>query len=115
MERKDARVDTEEGVRTQHFHVPILEVEGAVGGYDSGAGGRLVIRSICNGEVGQSGNADGRGLGDGGFGGCFGLRGGDRFERRALRDLRFGVYVWQSQRCGYGSCNGIFLDCTNLL
>ena len=93
MERKDACVNTEEGVSTQNFHVPILKVEGAVGSYDRGVCGRLVIRSICNGEVGQSGNADGRRLGDGGFGGCFSLRDGDRFERRGLKDLRFGVYV----------------------
>ena len=58
MERKDARVDTEEGVPTQHFHAPILEVEGAIGGYGRGIDGQLVIRSICNGEVGQIGNAN---------------------------------------------------------
>ena len=32
MERKDTGVDTEEGVRTQYFHVSILEVEDIVGG-----------------------------------------------------------------------------------
>ena len=39
MERKDACVDTEEGVSTQHFHVPILEVERAMGGYGHGVDG----------------------------------------------------------------------------
>ena len=33
MERKDARVDTEEGVPTQHLHIPILEVQGAMRSY----------------------------------------------------------------------------------
>ena len=60
MERKDARVNTEEGVFTQHFHVPILKVEGAMGGYDGhGVDGKLVTGSIYNGEVGQTGIADG--------------------------------------------------------
>ena len=93
MERKDACVDTEQGASTQHFHVPILEVEGAMGGYGHGVDGSLVIGSICNGEVGQSGDADGRGLGGGGFRGCFSLRSGDRFGRRGSRNLRFDVYV----------------------
>ena len=79
MERKDACVDTEEGVRTQHFHVPILEVEGVMRGYSRGVGEKLVIGSICNGEVGQTGNADGWGLGEGGFGDRFNLRSGNRF------------------------------------
>ena len=93
MERKDARVDTEEGVRTQHFHVPILEVEGVMGGYGRGIDGRLVIGSICNGEVGQSGDANGRRPRDGGSGGCISLWGGDRFEWIGPRDLRFEVHV----------------------
>ena len=93
MERKDTSVDTEEGVRTQYFHVSILEVEDIVGGYGRGVDGRLVIRSICNGEVGQGGNTDGWRLGDGGSGNRFSLWGDDRFERRGLRNLQFDVYV----------------------
>ena len=46
MKRKDACVDTEEGVPTQHFHIPILEVEGVMGGYGRGVGERLEIGSI---------------------------------------------------------------------
>ena len=51
-------MDTEEGAPTQHFHVPIVEVEGVMGSYGRGVGESLVIRSICDGEVGQTGNAD---------------------------------------------------------
>ena len=58
MERKDACVDTEEGIRTQHFHIPILEVEGVMGGYGRGIGERFVIGGICDCEVGQTGHAN---------------------------------------------------------
>jgi hypothetical protein len=63
----------------QHFHAPVLKIEGFMRGYgygvdgrlvvrsicDRGVEGRLVIRCICDREVGQSGDADGRRLGDG--------------------------------------------------
>ena len=39
MERKDARVDTEERVTAQDFDVPIFEVEGVMRGYGCGVGG----------------------------------------------------------------------------
>jgi hypothetical protein len=65
VEGQDAGVDTEQCVPAQHFHVPVLEVEGLMRGYGRGVDGRLVIRSICDREVGQSGDADGWRLSDG--------------------------------------------------
>ena len=93
MERKDARVDTEESVPTQNLHVPILEVEGIMGGYYRGVDGRLIRRRICNCEVRQTGDADGRRLGDGGSGGRFSLWGSDRFKWRGPRNLWFNVRI----------------------
>ena len=43
MERKYACVDTEEGVPTQHFYIPILEVQGIMRGHGRGVGGNLVV------------------------------------------------------------------------
>ena len=51
MEGQDAGVNTEERVSAQHFDVPILEIELVMGSYGCGVDGRLVIGSICNGEV----------------------------------------------------------------
>jgi hypothetical protein len=63
VEGQDAGVDTEQCILVQRFHVPVLEVEGLVQGGDRGVvDGRLVIRSISDREIGQSGNADGRRL-----------------------------------------------------
>ena len=70
---------TEEGVSTQHSHVPVLEIEGSMRNYgrgidgglviggncDCGVDGRFVIRNVCDGEVGQTGSADGRRVSDG--------------------------------------------------
>ena len=63
MERKDTCVDTEEGVPAHHFHVPILEVEGVVRAYGRRVRGRVLIKNICDLEIGQGGNADGGRLG----------------------------------------------------
>ena len=93
MERKDARVDTEERVPAQDFDVPIFEVEGVMGGYCHGVGGRLVVRGIRNREIGEGGNADGRRLGYGRCRNCFWLRCGNRFGNRVLMDLRFETSV----------------------
>jgi len=60
-------MNTEQRLATQHFDVPVLKVEGAVGGYSRGVEGGLVIRGICNCEVGQADDADRRGVSDGGF------------------------------------------------
>jgi len=76
VEGQSADVDTEEGVPTQHFHVSIIEVKCLVRSHCRGVDERLVvrsvckrgtvgmfvIRSICDREVGQSGDADGGGL-----------------------------------------------------
>jgi hypothetical protein len=68
VEGQDASVDTEQRVSAQHLHIPVLEVEGLVQGGDRGVanggldvrsicdhsvGGKLVIRGICEREVGQ--------------------------------------------------------------
>ena len=45
-------MDTEQCVPAQHFHVPVLEIEGPMGDHDRGVDGRLIIRSIRDGEVG---------------------------------------------------------------
>jgi hypothetical protein len=125
-------VDTEQCIPTQHFNVPVLEVEGLVLGCgrgviegrlvvrnisDRSVDGKLVIGSICDREVGQGGNAEGRRmrsrrcrdhsvwLWDGG-----------RFEWKRLRNLlRFGISAWKSQGCGNGSCSGVFLVRTSRL
>jgi hypothetical protein len=52
-------MDTEQDVVTQHFDVPILEVEGVMGVYSCRIERGLVIRCICDREVGQGGDADG--------------------------------------------------------
>ena len=89
----DARVDTEECVPAQDLDVPIFEVEGIMGGYSRGVSGRLVIRGIRNREIGEGGNADGRGLCYGRRRNCFSLWCGNRFGYRVLKDLRFGTSV----------------------
>ena len=93
MERKDARVNTEECVPAQHFDVPVLEVQGLMGNNGRGVGGRLVIRGIRNREIGEGGNADGRRLGYGRRRNCFSLWCGNRIGYRVLRDLRFETCV----------------------
>ena len=93
MERKDARVDTEERVPAQDFDIPIFEVEGVMRGYGRGVGGRLVIRGIRNREIGEGGNADGRRLDCRRCRNCFWLRCGNRFGNRVLMDLRFETCV----------------------
>ena len=52
----------EQDVVTQHFDVPVLKVEGVMGMYSRGFEGRLVVKGVCDREVGQSGDADGWGL-----------------------------------------------------
>jgi len=52
-------MDAEQCVPTQHFDVPVFEVEDVMGGYGCEVDGRLVIRSICDREVGQSSDAAG--------------------------------------------------------
>jgi hypothetical protein len=116
-------VDTEQRIPAQHFHVPVLEVEclmpgcghGVIDGRpvvrNTGVDGRLVIGSICDREVGQGGNAEGRRMSSRR---CrdhsVRLRDGDRFEWKRMRNLlRFGISAWMSQGCGDGSCGGVFL------
>ena len=71
-------MDTKERILAQHFRVPVLKVEGFMWSCGRGVDRKVIIRSVCNGvdgrliiigvrdrEVGQSGDASGRGLGDG--------------------------------------------------
>ena len=104
-------MDTEQCVLAQHFDVPVLEVEGFMGGYDHGADGGLVIRSTRDGEFGQSGDTYGWRLGDGSHGMWVCLWGVDRSGWRGLRlrDLRFEISTRKSQGCDDGSCRGVFL------
>ena len=51
MERQNASVGTEQGIATQHFNIPILEVEGIVGGYCCGIEGDLFVKDIRDGEI----------------------------------------------------------------
>ena len=65
-------MDTEECVPAQHFHVPVLEVEGlmrsrgrrvdgkliARGAQDCGVGGGLVVGGIWDREVRESGDVN---------------------------------------------------------
>ena len=52
VEGQDTGVDTEQRVPAQHFHTVIFEVERAVGDYGRGVNRRLVVRTICDCEVG---------------------------------------------------------------
>ena len=104
-------MDTEQCVLAQHFDVPVLEVEGPMRGHDRRVDGRLVVKSICDGEVGQSGDTYGWGVGDGSHGMWVCLWGGNRFRWRGLRlrDLRFEIINRKSQGCDEWSCRGVFL------
>jgi len=90
---KGASVDTEQRVPAQYLHVPVLDVEGPVGSYGRGVDGRFVVGSICDCEVGQSGDADGRRLDDGGHKNRFWLWGSVGFGWRGLRGLWFDTCV----------------------
>jgi len=50
-------MDAEQRVATQHFDVPVLEVEGIMRGYSCGVDRSLIIGGICDCEVGQAGDA----------------------------------------------------------
>ena len=79
VEEQDGSVDAEECAPAQRFHVPVLEVEGLMWSYgrkvdenlligsiwDRGVDGGFVVRGVCNREVGESCDADGRRLSDG--------------------------------------------------
>ena len=78
MEREDAGVDAEQRVPTQHFHTPIIEVESVMRSHGCGVGWRFIIRGVRDGEVGETGDADRRRLGNGSYGGCFYFWSGDR-------------------------------------
>ena len=76
---------------------------------DHSVDGGLVIGSVCDCEVGQSGDTDGRGQQD--------RRPMDHsrfcsdtwFEWRDLEDLRLEFSARKSKSCDDGSCSGVFL------
>ena len=113
-------MNTEECVPAQHFCVPVFEVEGLMRSRGCEVNGKLIVRSlrvrgvsgrlvvgcICNGEVGQSGNADGWRVSNGSDGrrrNRVRFSNGDRFEWRGLGDLRFEVLIRKPKGCGNGS------------
>ena len=51
-------MDAEQGVAAQHLDVPVLEVEGIMGGYSREVDRSLIIGGICDCKVGQAGDAD---------------------------------------------------------
>ena len=104
-------MDTEQRVPAQHLHVPVLEVEDPMGGYDRGFDGRLIIKDIRDGEVGQSGDGYGRKLGDRSHGIWVCFWSSVRFGWRGLglRDLRFEILTRKSQGCDDSSRSGVFL------
>jgi len=124
VEEQDGGVDAEERVPTQRFRVPVLEVEGLMrnqgrgvderlvvrGICESGAGGRPIIRSVCDREVGERGDTDRWRLGDGSDGRVGNrdrLWDGGRFGWWGLRDLR--ISVGKPEGCGDESCSGVSL------
>ena len=126
MEGQDGGVNAEDRVPTQHFHIPVLEIERPMWSHGSGVGGKLLVRSICDRrvggrlfigdiggcEVGESGNADRWRVSDGGDRRCrnrIRLWDGDWFKGWRLRDLRFDVSAGKPERCDDGSCSGVFL------
>jgi len=82
-------------------------------GYGRRVDGGLVVRGICDCEVGQSGDADGRRVSDRRSRNRVRLRGRDWFGWRGLR--RFYISVGKSQGCGNWSRSGIILVHAGLL
>jgi hypothetical protein len=113
VEGHDGGVDTEQSVSAQYFRIPVLEIEGFMRGCgrgvadgmlvirgvcDGGIDGRLVIGGICDREVGERGDADGGRLNDGRCRNRVCLWDNDWLE----------TLVRKPQRCGNGSCSGVF-------
>ena len=118
MEREDAGVDAEQRVPAQHFYVSVLEVEGVMRSHGCGVDWRFLIRGVRDCEVGETGDAYGRGLSNGSYGDCVYFWSDDRTEwgRRwlGLKDLRFGIPARESQGCGDRSGSGVSLTCSFL-
>jgi len=57
-------VDAERGVTAQNFDVPVINVGRAMGSYDCGVDGSLVVVGIYDYEVGQADDVGGRRPGD---------------------------------------------------
>ena len=53
MEGQNAGVDAKQCALTQHFNVPVLEVERIMGGHSRGIVWSVIVRGVCNGEVGN--------------------------------------------------------------
>ena len=113
-------MDTEERVPAQHFHIPVLEVEGFMCSHGSRVGGKLLVRSICNhqvdglvignvcgGEVREGCDADGRRMGDRGCTNYVRLSDDDRFGWRGLKDPRFEIAVDKPEGRGNRDWTGV--------
>ena len=84
--------------------------------YGCGVDWRFVIRCVCDGEVGETGDAYGWRLGNWSCGDYVYFWGGDRIGWRRLRlgDLRFGVSTSESQGCDDRSCSRVSPACSCL-
>ena len=81
-----------------------------MGGDGCGIDGRIVVGSICEREVGQGGDADGRRWSGGSGGDRVCLWGGGGFE---YRGLRLWMWVGKSQGCDNGGRSGVSLVSNN--
>ena len=104
-------MNAEQYVPAQYFHIPILEVEGVMMSHGCGVGWGFVVGGVRNGEIGETGDAYGRRLGEGSYGDCVCFWNGDWIKWRWLgpRDLRFEILTRKSQGCDNWSRSGIFL------
>ena len=68
MEREDAGVDTEQRSPAQHFHIPILEVEGVMRCHSRGVDWGFIVRGVRDGKIRETGNAHGRRSGSWSYG-----------------------------------------------
>ena len=100
-------MDTEQRIPAQHFHISILEVEGVMRSHGCGIDRGFVGGGVCNGEVWETSDADGRRLGNGSYGDRVHFWGGDWIEWRGLRlgDPKFDVSTRESKGCDNWSCS----------
>ena len=80
MEGHGAGVNTEQCIPAQRFHVSVLDVEGVMKNHRWGVDWRFVIRGICDGEVGETGDVYGWRLSSGSRGDWVHFWSDDRIE-----------------------------------
>ena len=104
-------MNTEQCVPAQYFHIPVVDVEGVMRDRGCGVDWRFVIRGVCDGEVGETGDAYGRRSGNRSYRDYIYFWGSDRIGWRGLGlgNLRFGVSTRESQGCDDRGCSGVSL------